>query len=34
MWTEDHDEDVLLLNMGRTFRTGPDPWYLAAWYTP
>ncbi len=33
-WTEDHGEDVLLLNMGRTFRTGPDPWYLAAWYTP
>ena len=33
-WTEDHGEDVLLLSMGRTFRTGPDPWYSAVWYTP
>ena len=34
MWTEDHGEDLLLLNIGRTFRIGPEPWYLAAWYTP
>jgi hypothetical protein len=33
-WSEDYEEDVLLLNLGRTFRTGPDPWYLAVWHTP
>jgi hypothetical protein len=25
---------VLLLNLGRTFRTGPEPEYVAVWYTP
>ena len=25
MWSEDYADDVLLLNLGRTFRTGPDP---------
>jgi hypothetical protein len=23
-----------VLNLGRTFRTGPEPEYLAVWYTP
>ena len=32
-WSSGWDEDVLLLNLGRTFRTGPDPEYLAVWYT-
>jgi hypothetical protein len=33
-WSEEHGEDVLVLNMGRTFRTGPEhARYLAAWYT-
>ena len=25
---------MLLLNLGRTFRTGPEPEYVAVWYTP
>jgi hypothetical protein len=34
-WSEEHGEDVLVLNMGRTFRTGPEhARYVAAWYTP
>jgi hypothetical protein len=33
-WSEEHGEDVLVLNMGRTFRTGPEHGrYVAAWYT-
>jgi hypothetical protein len=32
-WSEEHSEDVLLLNLGRTFRTGPEPEYVAVWYT-
>ena len=33
-WSSEHADDVLLLNMGRTFRTGPEPEYVAVWYTP
>jgi hypothetical protein len=33
-WSSGWEEDVLLLNIGRTFRTGPEPEYLAVWYTP
>ena len=33
-WSDEHSDDVLLLNLGRTFRTGPEPEYLAVWYTP
>jgi len=33
-WAGDFDEDRLLLNIGRTFRLGPDPEYMAVWYTP
>ncbi len=33
-WSGDYEDDVLLLNIGRTFRTGPEPSYLAVWYTP
>ncbi|MGH3136301.1 MAG: hypothetical protein ACRDPV_07400 [Gaiellaceae bacterium] len=33
-WSSEHADDVLLLNLGRTFRTGPEPEYVAAWYTP
>ena len=32
-WSEDHADDVLVLNVGRTFRTGPEPSYMAVWYT-
>lgn len=33
-WSTGWEDDVLLLNLGRTFRTGPEPEYLAVWYTP
>jgi hypothetical protein len=33
-WSSEHSDDVLLLNMGRTFRTGPEPEYVAVWFTP
>lgn len=33
-WSSEHADDVLLLNLGRTFRTGPEPEYVAVWYTP
>jgi hypothetical protein len=32
-WSEDYADDVLVLNLGRTFRTGPEPEYIAVWYT-
>ena len=32
-WSEDYADDVLVLNIGRTFRTGPEPSYLAVWHT-
>lgn len=34
VWSEDYADDMLVLNLGRTFRTGPDPEYMAVWYTP
>ena len=33
-WSGEYAEDQLVLNVGRTFRTGPEPEYLAVWYTP
>jgi hypothetical protein len=33
-WAESYSADRLLLNVGRTWRIGPEPEYLAAWYTP
>jgi hypothetical protein len=33
-WSSEYADDVLLLNLGRTFRTGPEPEYMAVWYTP
>lgn len=32
-WSAEY-EDQLVLNLGRTFRMGPEPSYLAVWYTP
>jgi hypothetical protein len=32
-WAGDYEEDQLVLNLGRTFRTGPQPGYLAIWYS-
>jgi hypothetical protein len=33
VWSGEYEDDRLVLNIGRTFRIGPSPWYLAAWYT-
>lgn len=33
-WAESYAEDRLLLNLGRTWRIGREPEYLAVWYTP
>jgi hypothetical protein len=32
-WAGDNAEDVLLANLGRSWRTGPEPEYIAFWYT-
>lgn len=32
-WSDEHADDVLLLNLGRTFRVGPEPEYVAVWYS-
>ena len=33
-WTDSYPEDELLLNVGRTWRLGPEPEYLVAYYSP
>jgi hypothetical protein len=33
-WSGDHGDDVAVLNLGRSWRIGPEPEYLCAWYTP
>ena len=33
-WAGDYDADVAVLNLGRTWRMGPEPEYLTAWYSP
>lgn len=33
-WSGEYEDDRLVLSIGRTFRTGPLPEYLAVWYTP
>jgi hypothetical protein len=33
-WSDEHADDALLLNLGRTFRVGPEPEYVAVWYSP
>jgi hypothetical protein len=33
-WVGDYPDDVLVVNLGRTWRTGPDSEYMTAWYTP
>ena len=32
-WAGDNVEDVLLANLGRSWRTGPEPEYIAFWLT-
>jgi hypothetical protein len=33
-WTDSNPEDLMILNIGRTWRLGPEPEYLAIYYTP
>jgi hypothetical protein len=33
-WEGDYDADVAVLNLGRTWRMGPEPEYLTAWHSP
>jgi hypothetical protein len=33
-WADAYGEDHLIVNAGRTWRLGPEPEYLAVWYTP
>ena len=33
-WDASYAEDRLLLNIGRTWRLGPEPEYLGVWYSP
>jgi hypothetical protein len=32
-WAGDNAEDLLLANLGRSWRTGPEPEYIAFWHT-
>jgi hypothetical protein len=32
-WADEHPEDVLVLNLARTWRIGPDPEYVIVYYT-
>jgi hypothetical protein len=33
-WAGDNPDEILLANLGRSWRTGPEPEYMAFWYTP
>jgi hypothetical protein len=33
-WEGSWNEDQMILNMGRTWRLGPEPEYMTVWYTP
>lgn len=33
-WAGDYGDDVTVLNVGRSWRIGPEPEYLCVWYTP
>jgi hypothetical protein len=33
-WSGDYSEDAALLNLGRSWRMGPEPEYMCVWYTP
>jgi hypothetical protein len=33
-WSAEYSDDRLILNLGRTWRLGPEPEYVAVWYTP
>lgn len=33
-WAGDYQDDIALLDLGKSWRIGPDPEYLGVWYTP
>lgn len=33
-WAQQYDDDIAVLNVGRTWRMGDEPEYLCAWYCP
>ena len=33
-WGDSYAEDRLVLNLGRTWRLGPEPEYIGVWYSP
>ena len=33
-WDDAYGEDRLLLNVGRTWRLGPEPEYIGVWHSP
>ena len=33
-WAAEHGDDRLILNIGRTWRLGSEPEYIAVWSTP
>lgn len=33
-WEGDYGDDVLVLNVGRSWRIGPEPEYMCVWYSP
>lgn len=33
-WAGDYDADAAVLNLGRTWRIGPEPEYLTVWFSP
>src|SRR5919199_4844774 len=33
-WSAEHSDDRLILNIGRTWRLGSEPEYIAVWHTP
>lgn len=33
-WAQRHGDDQIILNVGRSWRVGPEPEYMCVWYTP
>lgn len=33
-WAGGYGEDQMIVNLGRTWRLGPEPEYMTVWYTP
>jgi hypothetical protein len=33
-WAGGYEDDVMVMNVGRTWRLGPDPEYMCVWYSP